>query len=89
MVKKFARFLVIGGAGFIGSHFVHRLLHNDNEVVVLDDLSSGNFEFISYFINNKNVKMIPNLITHFQLDSHKTQGHYVDFNSSMKKLLSN
>ena len=42
-----------------------------------------------YFIKNKNVKMIPNLITHFQLDSHKTQGHYVDFNKSMDTLLKN
>ncbi|AEV94807.1 UDP-glucose 4-epimerase GalE [Pediococcus claussenii] len=33
--------LVIGGAGYIGSHMVKRLVENDEEVVVADDLSRG------------------------------------------------
>ena len=37
------RVLVTGGAGFIGSHFVKRLVRGDDEVVVLDKLTySGN-----------------------------------------------
>lgn len=35
------RYLVTGGAGFIGSHLVDKLIANDHEVVVLDDLSTG------------------------------------------------
>ena len=35
------RVLVTGGAGFIGSHIVDRLVEEGHEVVVVDDLSSG------------------------------------------------
>ena len=35
------RFLVTGGAGFIGSHTVDELVRRNHEVVVLDDLSTG------------------------------------------------
>jgi len=38
------RTLVTGGAGFIGSHLVARLLEAGHEVAVLDDLSSGRRE---------------------------------------------
>jgi UDP-glucose 4-epimerase len=33
--------LVTGGAGFIGSHLVHKLCENNNKVIVLDNLSAG------------------------------------------------
>jgi len=38
------KYLVTGGAGFIGSHIVDALVARGDQVVVLDDLSSGNLE---------------------------------------------
>jgi len=35
------KYLITGGAGFIGSHLVELLLENNHEVVCIDDLSSG------------------------------------------------
>lgn len=35
------RYLVTGGAGFIGSHIVEELVRRGHHVIVLDDLSSG------------------------------------------------
>ena len=35
------KYLVTGGAGFIGSNIVDELIRRGHEVTVLDDLSSG------------------------------------------------
>lgn len=49
------KLLVTGGAGFIGSHLVERLVKN-NKVTVLDNLSSGKKEFIKSCFSNPNFK---------------------------------
>jgi len=41
------RYLVTGGAGFIGSHTVEELVRRGHSVVVLDDLSSGKEEYLA------------------------------------------
>ena len=43
--------LVTGGAGFIGSHLSERLLKDGDEVVVVDNLSTGSLKNIEGFTN--------------------------------------
>ena len=50
------RALVTGGAGFIGSHLVDRLVARGDKVLVVDNLSSGVLDFIKDHIENGNVE---------------------------------
>ncbi|MEM5811471.1 MAG: NAD-dependent epimerase/dehydratase family protein [Candidatus Aenigmatarchaeota archaeon] len=63
------RILVTGGAGFIGSHLVDRLIKEGNEVIVIDNLSSGKKENIQAHFSNPNFKF-------YQLDLVKDEISY-------------
>ena len=52
------RVLVTGGAGFIGSHLVGMLLDTHNEVVVLDDFSSGGPEMLADYAQHANLTVV-------------------------------
>lgn len=50
--------LVTGGAGFIGSHLCDRLIERGDEVVALDNLSTGRMENIEHLKKNKRFKFV-------------------------------
>ncbi|PIU15017.1 MAG: hypothetical protein COT21_00105, partial [Hadesarchaea archaeon CG08_land_8_20_14_0_20_51_8] len=58
MKYHFSKFLVTGGAGFIGSHLVERLLAGGHHVVVLDNLSTGKLRNLECCLNNPNFHFI-------------------------------
>jgi nucleoside-diphosphate-sugar epimerase len=50
--------LVTGGAGFIGSHLVDRLLGDGWDIVVLDDLLTGKLSNLSHQKGNKKLQIV-------------------------------
>ena len=43
------KYIITGGAGFIGSHLVEYLVKKNKKVIVLDNLSTGRLENIEKF----------------------------------------
>ncbi len=50
--------LITGGAGFIGSHLAQRLLKDANQVVILDNLSTGRIENIEPFKDHPRLQFV-------------------------------
>lgn len=61
--------LVTGGSGFIGRWVVKRLLYDNNQVWVLDDLSNGRLENLDEIKNNPNLDIIIGDIKNIELIS--------------------
>ena len=57
------RNLITGGAGFLGSHLVDRLMQNDEEVICLDNYFTGRKSNISNWIGHPNFELIRHDVT--------------------------
>lgn len=52
------RVLVTGGAGFVGSHLVDRLMEQGHEVVVIDNFFTGRKENVQHWIGHPNFELV-------------------------------
>jgi len=74
MPLDFSEILVTGGAGFIGSHIVDRLLDEGFKVRVLDNLSTGDKKNLAKHQNKKSFQFIEGDIRNFDLVKKTVKG---------------
>ncbi len=71
---KGKKVLVTGGASFIGSRLVEKLIEKGAEVRVVDDLSSGRIENIQNHIDKKQIEFIKNDLRHTDVAASAVKG---------------
>lgn len=62
-----SKILITGGAGFIGSNLIEYFLKGNNEVVCLDNLSTGHKKNIAEFMDNPNFQFLEGDIRHLDI----------------------
>ena len=61
--------LVTGGAGFLGSHLIKKLLDKDKKVICLDNMFTGTYDNIKDYFSNPNFEFInQNVIEKMEFD---------------------
>ena len=59
------RVLITGGAGFLGSHIVDRLIEDKHEVIVFDNLLTGRADNIEHHFGNERFKFVKQDVTEY------------------------
>ena len=70
---------VTGGAGFIGSHLVDKLIEKGNVVTVYDNMSSGKKQYIERHLNDENFTFVEADLLDFERLKREISGHDVVF----------
>ncbi|TAJ81488.1 NAD-dependent epimerase/dehydratase family protein, partial [bacterium] len=61
------KYLLTGGAGFIGSHLAGALLDRQEQVTIIDDLSTGGMENIQHLKGRKGIKYVLDTVFNRQI----------------------
>ncbi len=59
------KILITGGAGFLGSHIVDRLMQDGHEVIVFDNLLTGRADNIDHHFGNERFKFVKQDVTEY------------------------
>jgi dTDP-glucose 4,6-dehydratase len=59
------RVVITGGAGFLGSHLCDRLLNAGNEVICLDNLSTGSVDNIAHLLGHERFRFYNHDVTEY------------------------
>ena len=93
------KYLVTGGAGFIGSHLIEKLVKENNQIICIDDLSSGflsnisiknNVSFLKMSVQDVELEQLEGIDGIFHLAAQASVPKSIDefYNSSKNNLLS-
>lgn len=72
-----AKYFITGGAGFIGSHLVDRLMSEENQVTVFDNLVTGKKQWVERHIGKKDFQFLQADILDFELLKRTMAGHEI------------
>lgn len=70
---------ITGGAGFIASHLVDKLIDSGEEVTVFDNLSSGKMDFIKHHLDNDRFRFINGDLLNLPEVDRSINGHDIVF----------
>src|SRR5438876_12006149 len=76
-----ARYLITGGAGFIGSHLCESFLKKGHEVICMDNFSTGAKENIACFTRNARFRFMDHNVSRY-IEVRASSDYVLHFDSS-------
>ncbi len=61
------KYLITGGAGFVGSHLADKLIKSNHEITIIDDLSTGRYSNIEHLEGQPGVRILIDTVLHEKL----------------------
>ena len=61
------KYLITGGAGFVGSHLADKLIKSNHEIPIIDDLSTGRYSNIEHLEGQPGVRILIDTVLHEKL----------------------